>query len=624
MSIKEKIVPALHKAENMASFLTVFFLALIPTMEVVARSVFHSGVAAATPYTHHLVLILTFIGGMITTREKQHLSLSLNLDIKEPAKSRIGTVNAIIAAMMTFAFAISSLSFSLISFDRTRKIGAFPLWIVSLIMTIGFVVMAVRFVKQAPGGEGISRMYRRLAWLGLPLGIFLAFGPLVNIYTTLTGSMPDGLMSFQESVQSLQATIGWPLILILIGSAIFGGRIFIVLGGIGYMLFAKSAEPLEVVANEAYELLISHLIPAIPLFTVTGFILSESKAGERLVRLFKAMFGWVRGGLSIMAILVCAFFTTFTGASGVTILALGGLLVFVLNEGQYQRKFRIGLLTASGSIGLLFPPSLPIIIYGVIAGVSIKDMFIGGIIPGFVMVTVLVIYGVIYAHKHKIEREPFKMKEFLTALREAIWEVLLPVVVVIGLFGGFTTLVESSAIAVLYVTFTQVVIHKDLKLRDLPAVVNKSIPIIGGVLIILAMAKGLSYYMVDAEIPTNLAAWMKANVSSPLVFLLLLNIGLLITGCIMDIFSAILVVVPLIIPLGEIFGIHPVHLGIVFLANMELGYLTPPVGLNLFLASYRFEEPMSRIYKDVLPFFLIQLVSVLLITYIPYLSTALL
>jgi tripartite ATP-independent transporter DctM subunit len=305
-------------------------------------------------------------------------------------------------------------------------------------------------------------------------------------------------------------------------------------------------------------------------------------------------------------------------------LALGALLSYVLVNGKYKRKFSVGLLTASGSIGLLFPPSLPIIIYGVIAGISIKKMFVGGILPGFVMVLVLVIYGIIYAIRNKAERVPFHFKETLSAVRESIWEILLPVIVILGYFGGLTTLVESGAIAVIYALIIEVVIHRDLKIRDLSQVMLKCIPIIGGVLIILALAKGLSYFIVDAEIPLLLTAWVKANIGSKLVFLLLLNIALLITGCFMDIFSAIMVVVPLIIPLGNLFGIHPVHLGIIFLANMELGYLTPPVGLNLFLSSYRFNEPMVNIYKSVLPFFLIQLVSVLLITYIPVLSTGLL
>jgi len=620
MNIKERLLRYGHKTEDLIVFLSVFLLALFPTMEVIARKFFHTGVPGGTGYTHHLVLVVTFIGGMITSREKKHLTLSLNLDIKEPLKSWIETGSAVISSMMTFAFALASFSFSLISFDRNRVVGSIPIYIISMIMAVGFFFMAIRFILLAPKG----RAYRITAWLGIPLGLFLAYEPFVNILLNFFDNVPPVLESFVETYHSINGGIAYPLILLLIASAIFGTRIFVVLGGIGYLLFAHTGQPLEVISNEAYELLISHSIPAIPLFTVTGFVLSESKAGERLVRLFKSLFGWIRGGLAIVAILVCTFFTTFTGASGVTILALGGLLVYVLQEGKYKQRFSVGLLTSSGSIGLLFPPSLPIIIYGVVAGVSIKDMFIGGIIPGFVMVLALVIFGVVYAHKAKVTKETFHFKEVLSALRESIWEVMLPVIVVMSYFGGLTTLVESAAIALLYAIVAEVFIHRDLKVRDLPNVVLKSIPIIGGVLVILAMSQGLRYFMVDAEIPMKLAAWMKANVSSKYVFLLLLNIALLITGCLMDIFSAILVVVPLITPLGAIFGVHPVHLGIIFLANMELGYLTPPVGLNLFLASYRFNEPMVKIYKDVLPFFFILLISVLLITYVPFFSTALL
>jgi tripartite ATP-independent transporter DctM subunit len=456
------------------------------------------------------------------------------------------------------------------------------------------------------------------------LGTVLALEPLSQILSALFDNVPGFIESLVSFSHSLNAFIAVPIIILLIVSAVFGAPIFVVLGGIAFMLFARLAEPLEVIPNEAYSMLISHSIPAIPLFTVAGFILSESKAGERLVRFFKAFFAWFPGGLAIMAILVCAFFTTFTGASGVTILALGGLLSYALIKGRYEKKFSTGLLTASGSVGLLFPPSLPIIIYGVIAGISIKDMFLGGIIPGIVMVLALVVFCIIYASWKKPEHEPFKIKEALASIGGAIWEILLPVVIVLGYFGGLTTLVESAAVAVIYSFIVEVFIHKDLKLRDLRRVISKSIPIIGGVLIILSLAKGLSYFIIDAEVPMKLTEWVQANIGSKLVFLLLLNIALLITGCLMDIFSAIMVVVPLIIPLGALFGIHPVHLGIIFLANMELGYMTPPVGLNLFLASYRFNEPMVKLYRDVLPFFFIQLVSVLLITYIPVLTTGLL
>jgi len=615
-----KAVTFLHSAENLVAAAAVLLLALIPTMEVVARKFFHTGIGYSTDYTKHLVLFITFIGGMITSREKRHLSLSLSLKIEDPMKSRIHTGVQTISAILVTAFAWSSLSFVLTAFDPSVKVGVFPIRLVGLVMVVGYSVMAVRFITDV----GVGKWHRKIAWTAILFGTFLAVEPIRNILTVLLGEAPGFMETVVSWCQSVHAVIAVPVIILLIVAAIFGAPLFVVLGGAAFLLFLRTADPLEVIPNEAYSMLISHSIPAIPLFTVAGFILSESKAGERLVRFFKAFFGWFPGGLAVMAILTCAFFTTFTGASGVTILALGALLSYVLINGKYERRFSLGLLTSSGSIGLLFPPSLPIIIYGIIAGISIKDMFLGGIFPGIVMVVVLIVFSVIYASKQKTDREPFKLKEAWAGIRVSIWELLLPVVVVAVYFGGLATLEESAAIAVVYAFIVEVVIHRDLKIKDLNRVIMKCIPIIGGVLIILAMAKGLSYFIVDAEVPMKLTEWVQANIGSKYVFLLLLNIALLVTGCFMDIFSAIMVVVPLIIPLGALFGIHPVHLGIIFLANMELGYLTPPVGLNLFLASYRFNEPLGKLYKDVLPFFFIQLVSVLLITYIPILSIGLL
>ncbi|MCK5222269.1 MAG: TRAP transporter large permease subunit, partial [Candidatus Aminicenantes bacterium] len=427
---------------------------------------------------------------------------------------------------------------------------------------------------------------------GFLAGSVLSVGQISNFFTAIISNPPEFLNTILSFSQNMGALLSFPLILVLLFLAVFGLPIYVIIGGIGYLLFAGAGEPLEIMPNEAYSMLISASIPAIPLFTLTGFILSESKAGERLVKLFRSLFSWIPGGLAVMAILVSGFFTTFTGASGVTILALGALLSYVLVKGKYKKKFSVGLLTASGSIGLLFPPSLPIIIYGVTAQISIKDMFVGGIIPGLLMITAIILYIIYYAKKNKVEKEPFNIREAAIAFKDAIWEVLLPFIILTSYFGGLTTLVESAGIAVIYTLVVEVVIKRDLKIRDLSNVVLKSIPIIGGVLIILACAKGLSYFIVDAEIPMQLTEWVKQNISSKYVFLLMLNLALLVTGMFMDIFSAIMVVVPLIIPLGEIFGIHPVHLGIIFLANMELGYLTPPIGLNLFLASYRFEEPV--------------------------------
>jgi C4-dicarboxylate transporter DctM subunit len=299
--------------------------------------------------------------------------------------------------------------------------------------------------------------------------------------------------------------------------------------------------------------------------------------------------------------------------------------VYVLvQSGSYDSHFANGLITGSGSIGLLFPPSLPIILYGVTAQINIMHMFVAGIVPGVLMVLTLCLFGVVTAVTRKVQRVPFQIREAALAAKGALWEILLPVLILLGYFMGITTLVETGAVAVLYAIVVEVFIHRDLSLRDLPRVMLKCVPIVGGVLIILAAAKGLSYFIVDAEVPTTLGAWVQQNISSRFLFLILLNLALLVTGCLMDIFSAILVVVPLIIPMGAAFGIDPVHLGIIFLANLGVGYLTPPVGLNLFLAAYRFNEPLSRIYRDVIPFFLALLGVVLLITYVPSLSTGLL
>jgi len=621
----KRIVSLWHKAENNLAYLILILIALVPTIEVIARSVFKTGIPNSGRYIQHLILWITFAGGMITSREGKHLSLSAGVELlKLPLKIFINTTTAFISVTVTTVLTLSSLSLLLIGFDPELRVGIFSIRFALLIVPLGFAVMTARFITAAPG----NTFNKLAAGLGIILGAFLAVNSLANILDNLFLSYPPFMESIIEFSYQAAATLIWPAVTILIISAFFGTPIFVVLAGITLFLFLSSWGVLEVIPNEAYTMLTGPAIPAIPLFTLVGFILSESKAGERLVRLFRVFFGWMPGGLAIMAILVSTFFTTFTGASGVTILALGGLLSYVLVEsGRYRENFSTGLLTASGSIGLLFPPSLPIILYGVAAQINIKNVFVGGILPGLLTVTALSTAGVVTALKSKTKTMPyrtFRVKEAVKAVRESIWDILLPFIILISFFGGITTLVETGAIAVVYTLIIQVFIHRDIKLKGLPAVFLKTVPIIGGVLVILAVAKGLSYYIIDVEIPVRLSLWVEANIHSKYIFLILLNITLLITGCLMDVFSAIVVVVPLIIPLAGIYNIHPVHLGIIFLANLGLGYLTPPVGLNLFLASYRFEKPMSEIYRNVFPFFLILLVTVLLITYVPWLSTALL
>ena len=435
-----------------------------------------------------------------------------------------------------------------------------------------------------------------------------------------------------EAVASVAAALRLPLVLALVAAAFIGTPIFVLLSGFTLLQFLATGGALEVVADEAYSMLSQPLVPALPLFTFAGFVLSESRAGERLIRVFRTWFGWFRGGLGVMAVVLCAFFTTFTGASGVTILALGGLLLYMLVQNGYRERFAVGLLTASGSIGLLFPPALPIIMYGVIAQIDIRQLFVGGFLPGLVMVLALATF----AFLHSARRKPaaaaaaqsatagFSLRQALLAARGAAWELALPVLVVLLYFGGITTLVETAAAATMYVLLVEILIHRDITLRTLPRVLARCTPIIGGVMVILAVAKGLSYFMVDAEVPTRLVQWVSGGIDSRLVFLILLNLTLLAAGALMDIFSAIVVLAPLVIPLGISYGVHPVHLGIIFLANLELGYLTPPVGINLFLASYRFDRDLVHIYRTVVPFLIVLVAVVLVITYVPALTTGLL
>jgi tripartite ATP-independent transporter DctM subunit len=389
---------------------------------------------------------------------------------------------------------------------------------------------------------------------------------------------------------------------------------------------------------ENYYLVTDAVLPSLPLFTLAGYFLAESGASKRLVRVFQALFAQLRGGSGIVTVLVCAFFTSFTGASGVTILALGGLLMPILIQAKYSERTALGLVTGSGSLGMLFPPCLPLILYAVIAQrtiqnlelppgtavpeVTINQMFLGGIGPGILLVALTAWWAVRAGPKQAADRQKFDWREAGAALWEAKWELFLPVVVLGVMFGGLATAVEAAAVAALYAAFTQTVVHRDLRpLKDVPRVMAECGMIIGGVLLILGVATGFTRYLIFEDVPTKGVEWIKATIHSPWVFLLLLNLILFVVGCVMDIFSATVVMVPLIVPMGLAFGIDPVHLGIVFLANLELGFLTPLVGVNLFLSSYRFNKPMSFVARAALPMMGVLAVGVILITYLPVLTT---
>jgi len=359
---------------------------------------------------------------------------------------------------------------------------------------------------------------------------------------------------------------------------------------------------------------------AIPLFTFAGYLLSESDAPKRLVRMTGSLLGWMPGGLAVVALAACAFFTAFTGGSGVTIIALGAILYPALQQDGYSDRFNLGLVTSSGSLGLLFAPSLPIILYGVVSEVPIGDLFLAGILPGMLMLMMLSGYSM-WVNRHI--RKPlasFSAREIAAAIRESIWEIPLPFVVLGGIYSGFLVVSEAAAITALYVFFVEVVVHREIPWRELPRIMRSSMVLVGGILIILGVSMASTNYMISAGIPQMLLEWVSTLVSSQVSFLLLLLLFLLVLGAILDIFSAIVLVVPLILPIAAGFDVHPVHLGIVFLAAMELGYLTPPVGLNLFISSYRFEKPILHVYAATFPFLMILLMSVILIAFWPSLS----
>ncbi len=627
-SFRKRMGTAIHAAENAFTPLLLILLTLLLSISIVARLLGVSGIRAGGDYVRHLVLWVAFAGAMITTREKSHLSLSIGVErLPEGVRRWVVTGTSIIASAVCTALALSSFSFVLAGFDPAQRVGIIPVRAAGIIMPLGFAFMAVRFILTPEKGGG----RRAIVLLGLVAGILVGFAPMVNAVLALSRSatgLTAWLASAGAQVQAFitpgLSTLHLPLVLLLVACVFMGGPIFVLVGGLASLFFLHAGGALETGPNQAYTMLTGDLIPSIPLFTLAGYIISEGKSGDRLVRLFRALFGWLPGGLSLMSVLICAFLTTFTGASGVTIIAVGTLLLFILKNSGYDERFGRGLLTASGSIGLLFPPSLPVILYGVVSMTNIKLMFVGGLLPGALLVVSLAAIGVWRARRDKVPRTAFVPREVFPALWLSLGEILLPVLILVLFLRGVTTLVETGAVAVVYTLVLEVAVHRDLKVRQLRAIFLKSVVILGGILVILATASGFSYYIVDAQIPTVLADWLKAHVQSPLVFLLLLNVVLIIKGFFIDVFSAITIVVPLIAPLGLLYGINPVHLGIIFLATLELGYLTPPLGLNLFLASYRFEQPLVRIYRDVLPFQLSMLAAVLVITYVPWMTTALL
>ena len=587
----------LHRAEDLCLVFTMAAMVLLPCSEVLRRMGVGPGVQGADDFLRHLTLLAGMMGGVIAARENRLLALSSLPQFLNPRWKGIASfVSGVTAAVITLVLCRASIEFVNTERHSGSHLGyGVPVWLIQLSLPVGFGLIAVRLLYHSSRG-----------WLGRIAAVAVVTGLLM-------------LAQHPPVVPSKLVIVAFA---ILAGGTVFGAPIFVTLGGTAAILFWGRGEPLASLPLDHYDQVTNPVLATVPLFTLAGYFLAESQASQRLVRVFQAVFGHVRGGPAVVTALVCAFFTTFTGGSGVTILALGGLLMPVLLKASFSERDALGLLTGAGSLGILFPPCLPLILYALVAQVPVKEMFLGGIVPGMVMVISTILWGIKLGHRSKQPLRPFDLAEVRAALWEAKWELMLPVVAFVTFFSKFALPTEAAAVTALYALLVQTLIHKDLKwVRDVPRVIAECGVLVGGILLILGTAMGFTNFLITEHAPEKLVEWATSTIHSRWLFLLALNVVLILVGGLIEIYAAIVVVVPLLVPIGNAFGIDPVHLGIIFLANMELGYLAPPVGLNLLLASYRFNKPIVEVMRAVLPMLVVLFFGVLLITYFAPLTT---
>jgi tripartite ATP-independent transporter DctM subunit len=594
----------LWRAENLLVALALAALMVLPLIEIVGRKFFHGGLNGGASLQQHLVLIIGLLGGMFAARDRRLLSLSTLTNFLTGRWQTFARVfSSAFAAGITVFLCLAALQ--LVQSEKGGgKILAYgiPIWVVQGIMPLGFGIIALRLLWHAAD-----------TWRGRLVALLVA-GSMVWI-----GFYPP-LSPARLVVPGLAA---------LLVAVVLGAPIFVMLGGAALILFWGEDTPIASISLTHYSMVTNPTLPTLPLFTLAGYFLAEGGASKRLIRVFQAWLGQFRGGPAIVTVLACAFFSSFTGASGVTILALGGLLMPVLMGAGYSERATLGMLTGSGGLGLLFPPSLPLILFAIVAssnatgaGVTIEKMFLAGFGPGVLLVGMAIWLGMCLGPKSTGIHRAFDRGEAGRAVWAAKWELLLPVVALVALFGGFATPVEAAAVTAFYAFVVETFFYRDFKgPRDVARVMAECGLLVGGVLLILGVALGFTNYLIDAQIPSRAVEWVTGTVHSKYAFLLALNVCLLVVGCVMDMYSAIVVVVPIIVPLGMAYGVDPLHLGIIFLANMELGLLTPTAGINIFLSSYRFKKPVLQVSRAVLPMQCVLIVGLLLITYFPALTT---
>jgi C4-dicarboxylate transporter, DctM subunit len=585
-----------RRAEDWVLTLVLAAMCLIPVIELVLRATLHTGIFAAAVIVQHLGLAVAMLGAAVATRERRLLTITaLTSSIPKRARAPLTAFAEILAAAVCVLLFTAGISF--VAAERssgTTLAYGVPIWCVEMLMPAGFLVIGWRLLSRVT-----TAVWSRT--VAVILSLFLMW------LTTHLVVLPQAPLTIGCLALVLGALLGMPL--------------FALLAGISVLLLWHAGLPLAALAIDHYRTVVNPTLPAIPLFTLAGYLLAASGAPRRLIAVFDAVFGHLRGGAAIVTVLSCVFFTSFTGASGATVLALGGLVMPLLLAAGYAPRPALGLVTAAGLPGTLLMPALPLILYAIIAGVDIRQMFLGGVLPALLLTCITIGWGVRGESRTPRRGAALDIGRIRRTLIAAKWDLGVPLVAVGALASGIATPVESAALTTLYVFLVTTAVHRDLDLyRDVPRVMSECGLIIGGILVVMGVALGLTDYLVDAQVPDALVVWVTSTLTSRIGFLLLLNVFLLAAGCLIEIYPAIMVLAPIVTQLGRVFDVQPVHLGIIFLANMELGYLTPLVGLNLFFASYRFNKPLAEIFRAVLPLFLALAIGVLIITYIPWLS----
>lgn len=625
-----KILPSDRKVfrfvEDIFAFILIIVLTITAIVIKIMQDHMHMQVLNADAILVNLGLVFACIAGIITWREDKHLSLAAIHDKLPPVVRKIiDNIASCVTPMILVQLFLSTIC-QFVNKDQFTNsvIGIFTERFFFFFMPLCYLLLIIMVL--------IRKQNRIASIIGVVLGILSSMGSITGIlwYLKEIQDLPL-LYGIFDKWNAFCASATLPLIILLIALAFAGVPLFVVISGISYVLFSKSGGYIDMIILESYSKLCDKSVTAIPLFTIAGYVLAQGSAGKRFINLFSALFGWFRGGTVVATVLVLTFFSTFTGVSGVTILALGSLLSIILVGSGYNKDKAENLITSSGALGLLFPPSVAIIMYAtsnytvitqVEPGFDITNLFIGALIPGLLMAVSMIAMGIVY-DKNK-SRPKFSLNAILLALKECIFELLLPLLICITYFSGFFNLFQVASFSVIYTFCLATFIRRDFTFRKAVRVIADSVPVSGGVLFIISAAAGLSYFMQDANVPELVTGFITTYIQNKYVFIFLMNIVLLIVGCLMDLYSAILIISPLLLSASASYGIPVVQAGVVFLLNLSIGFLTPPVGMDLFISSYAFKKPVSKVISGIIPFLLVQLVVLLLVSYVPALTTCLL